>query len=121
MDPMPRPRPPHLQREVTRHRKPVWYVRVGKGRRIRLHAIFGSADFEAEYQAAINGRARPPKGDTAGTLAWLVARYRESSAWSPGLSATTRALRDLTFKQVLAIAGNIPASHITADTITKGC
>jgi integrase len=121
MDPMPRPRPPHLQREVTRHRKPVWYVRVGKGRRIRLHAIFGSADFEAEYQAAINGRARPPKGDTAGTLAWLVARYRESSAWSPGLSATTRALRDLTFKQVLAIAGNIPANHITADTITKGC
>jgi integrase len=27
---MPRPRPPHLQREVTRHGKAVWYVRVGR-------------------------------------------------------------------------------------------
>ena len=28
---MPRPRPPHLHREITRHGKAVWYVRIGKG------------------------------------------------------------------------------------------
>jgi integrase len=120
MGPMPRPRPPHLQREVTRHGKPVWYVRVGKGKRIRLHAVFGSTDFEAEYQAAINGRARPPKQDTAGTLAWLVARYRESSAWTM-LSLSTRGLRERTLKRILATAGTIPLSRITGDEVAKGC
>jgi hypothetical protein len=30
MDDMPRPRPPHLQRQITRHGKTVWYVRVGR-------------------------------------------------------------------------------------------
>lgn len=29
---MPRPRPPHLHRETSRHGKTVWYVRVDKGR-----------------------------------------------------------------------------------------
>jgi hypothetical protein len=37
MDDMPRPRPPYLSREVTRHGKPVWYVRRD-GKRIRLKA-----------------------------------------------------------------------------------
>jgi hypothetical protein len=101
MHTMSRPRPPHLHREVTRHGKSVWYVRVGKGPRIRLLAGYGSPEFSAEYQAALEGRALPTqaKEGAAGSLAWLIARYRESSAWSPGLSATTRALRDLTFKQ----------------------
>src|SRR5262249_5835560 len=31
MEDMPRPRPPHLHRQVTRHGKAVWYVRIGKG------------------------------------------------------------------------------------------
>jgi hypothetical protein len=42
MDGMPRPRPPHLQRQVSRHGKTVWYVRIGKGPRIRIHSPFGS-------------------------------------------------------------------------------
>ena len=50
---MPRPRPPRLHREITRHGKAVWYVRIGKGPRIRLRAQFGSSEFDAEYQAAI--------------------------------------------------------------------
>ena len=47
MEPMPRPRPPHLQRQVTRHGKAVWYVRMGKGRRTRIRATFGTPDFDA--------------------------------------------------------------------------
>ena len=38
---MPRPRPPHLQREITRHGKAVWYVRVGHGPRVRIGPITG--------------------------------------------------------------------------------
>jgi len=33
---MPRPRPPHLHRETTRHGKHAWYVRIGKGKRVRI-------------------------------------------------------------------------------------
>ena len=52
---MPRPRPPHLQRERSRHGKIVWYVRVGKGPRIRLAQPYGAPGFDAEYVAAVNG------------------------------------------------------------------
>ena len=52
MDDMPRPRPPFLSREVTRHGKAVWYVRRN-GKRIRLRAEYGTPEFDAEYQAAL--------------------------------------------------------------------
>ena len=117
---MPRPRPPYLHRETTRHGKPVWYVRVGRGRRIRLRADFGTPDFEAEYQSAVNGRALPPTEEVAGTLAWLVVRYRESSAWTM-LSLSTRGLRERTLKHILATAGTVPLSRITGEEVAKGC
>ena len=83
MDAMPRPRPPYLHRETTRHGSAVWYVRVGKGPRIRLRAEFGSPDFDAEYRAAILGEAPAAKAEAPpGTLAWLIDRYREVEAWS---------------------------------------
>jgi integrase len=118
---MPRPRPPHLHREVTRHRKAVWYVRLDKGPRVRIRAEFGSPEFEAEYQAAITGRSRPSAngGPAAGTLAWLVARYREASAWA-GLSTATRRQRENIFVQVLAMAGQHPFVKITAEAIVAG-
>jgi hypothetical protein len=31
----------------------VWYVRIGKGPRIRIKTKFGTPEFDAEYQAAI--------------------------------------------------------------------
>src|SRR4051794_24128631 len=102
---MPRPRPPHLHRETTRHGNAVWYVRVGKGPRIRLRAGFGTPEFQAEYQAALIGAPRPAKGAPAvGTLAWLLDRYRETGAWT-ALSAATRRQRENIFLHVLAGAG----------------
>jgi hypothetical protein len=47
---MPRPRPPHLHRQVTRHGKTVWYVRIDKGPRVRIRAEFGTPEFDA-YRA----------------------------------------------------------------------
>jgi hypothetical protein len=76
MDGMPRPRPPHLHRQVSRHGKPVWYVRIGKGPRIRIRSAFGTPEFDAEYQAAVAGlpALQSAKDDrtASGTLAWLV-------------------------------------------------
>jgi hypothetical protein len=80
MDGMPRPRPPYLSREVTRHGKPVWYVRRN-GRRVRIKAEYGTPEFDVEYQAALAGSPLPKRGHASGTLAWLIDRYRETAAW----------------------------------------
>ena len=69
---MPRPRPPFLSREVSRHGRAVWYVRRN-GKRIRLRAEFGTPEFDAEYQMAL--AAHQPATEvrtTAGTLGWLI-------------------------------------------------
>src|SRR5215469_490925 len=119
MDAMPRPRPPHLQRQVTRHGKAVWYVRIGRGSRIRIRARFGTPEFDTEYQAALAGKPRPAKaGATAGTLAWLIERYRETTAWID-LSLATRRNRENHFRRAIQSAGHQPSSAITQEHIVK--
>ena len=121
MDGVNRPRPPCLSRETTRHGRAVWYVRR-HGRRIRIHAAFGTAEFEIEYQNAIAGRVvpKPAKGEAAtGTLAWLIARYRETTAWTT-LSLATRRQREHIFRQILENAGTQPLARITSDAIMAG-
>jgi hypothetical protein len=117
---MPRPRPLHLHRETSRHGRTVWYVRIGKGPRIRLRAEFGSPEFEAEYHSAIGGNTPPAKAEpSAGTLGWLIARSRETSAWLK-LAAATRRQRENIFRHVIAAAGTEPLSRITRETIVAG-
>jgi integrase len=117
---MPRPRPPHLHRQVTRHGKTVWYVRVGKGPRTRIRAEFGTAEFDAQYQAAIARVPRSSKaGAAVGSLAWLIDRYREVDAWR-SLSLATRRQRENILRQVMESAGDKPYAAITAATIAAG-
>ena len=90
MDDMPCPRPPHLHREVTRHGKVVWYARAGgssRGPRVMLRAAFGTAEFWAEYQAALASAPHKQAAPHDGTLAWLIERYRETTA--PSSNAAT--------------------------------
>jgi len=87
IDAMPRPRPPHLHRQITRHGNPVWYVRVGKGPRTRLRAPYGTSEFDEQY-AAIAGHPLGGRQKAAnGTLAWLWEQYRQSSAWTQAIDA----------------------------------
>ena len=117
---MPRPRPQYLSREVTRHGLPVWYFRRN-GKRIRLRSEFGTPEFEAEYEAARAGNLRSPKpkAPNEGTLAWLIERYRDSSAWSL-LSIATKRQRENIFEHVIKTAGDQPLSKITSATILAG-
>jgi hypothetical protein len=80
---MPRPRPPFLQKQTSRHGRVVWYVRRGSGPRIRINGAYGSTEFLTEYHAAVASLAiAAPKGNIgAGSLEWLIRRYRESSTW----------------------------------------
>jgi integrase len=121
MDDMPRPRPPHLHRQVTRHHKTVWYVRVDKGRRIRIRAPFGTPEFDVEYQAALGGisSSRARGTVTAGTLAWLIDCYRETTAWGD-LSLATRRNRENHFRQVIETAGHQPVRAITQAVLIAG-
>lgn len=118
---MPRPRPPHLHRETTRHGSVVWYVRIGKGPRIRLRSPYGSQEFTREYVAAINGEAapRPARGPLAGSVIWLVERYQETAQWR-ALKYSTRHKYELILKKVTAgeigptAAASILPEHIEA-------
>lgn len=117
---MPRIRPPHLHRETTRHGKTVWFVRIGKGPRTRIRGDYGSPEFSQAYQAAADGTPLTDSRKVAkGSLAWLVAQYRESSAWL-ALSPATRRQRENIFKHVLASAGTEPANGITRKHIVAG-
>jgi integrase len=120
MDAMPRPRPPHLVRETTRHSRVVWYVRRSKGARIRIRAAYGTPEFTAAYEAAIKGETAPdPAKFNAKTLGWLVDRYRESAAWAK-LSTATRRQRECILRLLTKAAGREPISRIDKATINKG-
>src|SRR5215831_16902679 len=119
---MPHPRPPYLQREVTRTDKTVWYVRRERhGPRIRLKAEYGTKEFWQQYQDALSGLSRPQdnKKVTAGSLAWLVERYRETAAWTD-LSLATRRQRENILRHVLDKAGTQQASRISRAHIVEG-
>lgn len=103
---MPRPRPPHLHRETTRHGKFVWYVRRGAGPRVRIRAEFGTPEFLAEYEAALAGEKPQAKARArSGSLQWLYERYRETTAWRD-LSPATRRQRENIFAGVMKISGS---------------
>jgi integrase len=123
---MPRPRPPHLHRQLSRHGKTIWYVRIGKGPRIRIRRAFGTLEFDAEYRAALDGLVAPrvqtkdtTQTATTGTLAWLIKRYRETGAWT-NLSLATRRQRENILKPVLESAGRKPITNIIKATIVAG-
>lgn len=116
---MPRRRPPHLQREITRHGKAVWYVRVDRGPPVRIKADLGTPEFDAEYSAALAGTPIRKASPSTSSLQWLLTRYRETTAWS-ALSSATRKQRDNIFVQVIETAGHEPYARITTATIEAG-
>lgn len=117
---MPRPRPPHLHAQVTRHGKIAWYVRKNKGLRVRIRAQFGTEDFNAQYQAAITGECPASAGKAkSGTLAWLLEQYRSSGVWLK-LALATRRQRENIFKHVLKTAGQEAFTDVTKRTIQAG-
>ena len=120
MEPMPRPRPPHLHKETNRHGTVVFYVRIGQGPRIRIRGAYGSPEFSADYAAAIAGKPAPGRGTVAaGTLSWLWDNYRKSGAWS-ALSPVTRRQRENIMRSVLKTGGDANLSAVTPAAIQSG-
>lgn len=116
---MPRPRKPYLHHEENRHGTHVWYVRKGRGPRYRLRSEFGSDAFNAEYQAAIEGKAAPRGQAVGGTLQWLWDAYRKSDAWT-SLSSATRRQRENIMLHVLKANGVKAFKALTSEDISAG-
>jgi integrase len=126
---MPRPRPPGLHREVTRHGTVVWYLRIDRGKRIRIRAPYGTPEFQAEYQAAIAGHPLPGTPLSQGaafaprTFGWTIQRYRESAGakgtWGD-LSPATRMQREPFLRDAAMKAGRESLARITRAVIEKG-
>lgn len=118
---MPQPRPPYLHRQISRHGQTVWYVRKGKGLRVRLRQDYGTPEFWQAYQAAVNSET-PVKATASaphGSLAWLIDRYRETPAWT-SLSIATRRQRENILRQVIKTAGVQDYKRITEAAIAAG-
>ena len=88
---------------------------------MRLRAEYGTEEFWTQYHAAVSGTTLPTQlvDEKAGSLAWLIERYRETSAWRD-LSLATRRQRENIFKQVIASAGRARLNTITEKTIIAG-
>jgi integrase len=83
-------------------------------------AAFGTSEFDAEYQSALAAKPRPAKAGAAiDTLAWLIERYRETTAWGD-LSLATRRNRENHFKHVIRTAGHLPYRKIQQAAIIAG-
>ena len=102
---MPKPRPPHLHKE-TRHGRTDWYVRVNRGKRIRIRGVFGSAEFMSAYKAAVAGETVAQPITRKNTVRWLWERYTESDAWNKEIGKATRRQRLNIMRHVLAMAGD---------------
>ncbi len=120
MGDMPRPRPPHLQKETNRHGKTVWFVRIGKGPRTRLREPYGTPAFDAEYTAAVTGSpsATAPAPSVA-SLQWLWDSYRQTGAWTT-LALSTRRQRENIMLHVLKESGAKHYAAIRSDHIVAG-
>ena len=119
---MPKPHLPYLQREKTRHGVTAWYVRLNRqSPRIRIHGLYGSEQFMAEYQAAIAGTPVLKKSLVAhkGSLRWLVDQWRESSDWHM-TAASTKRQRDNILAHILDANGTLPFAQVDESAITAG-
>lgn len=102
-------RPPYLIRTITRHGAVAWYVWRRPGPKIRIRGEYGSREFQAAYKTALYGVATPKRAE--GSLAELIADYRESRAWLAQAEAT-RKTRDLFLRQIERAAGRTPIADI---------
>lgn len=116
---MPRKLPLHVHKQLTRHRKWVFYFRIGKGKRIRLPS---PADplFRPAYMAALSGTPVEVPRVHEGTLGWLWERYTSESAKWAGYSPATQKQQRLIMAKVLDKNARHSLAAFTQDVIQEG-
>jgi site-specific recombinase XerD len=99
---------PGVTRAVDRHGKPRWRLRrTIKGRKIDtyIHGAYGSVQFRAEYEAAVNPAPSTPKTAGAyGTFDHIITALRGSKHWQ-GLAVSTRYAKGLRLDWIRDLIG----------------
>jgi hypothetical protein len=120
----------HVNADRSRHGQLRFYVRVGKGPRVRL-TRYAPEDAEwvrGEYGPALaisRGEARdttarhPAARVRAGTIEWLIGLYRASAEWST-LSPATHRQREGLLRDIIAKSGHLPVATLTPKAILAG-
>lgn len=120
MEDMTRTRYQYVQRHVTRHKKVVWYFRIGSGPRIRMHGEYGSPEFVDQWRALIAGESTEAQpAAPRHTLQWLVSKYEASAAYR-ALAPSTQRMRSNILKVVCETGGKMLIPQITRATIAAG-
>lgn len=116
---MPKKLPPFVTCERSRHGKVVFYFRKGKGKRTRLPNL-NAPDFDTKYLAALSA-IEPPRRALAGagSLAWLITRYKDSGAYA-ALADATKRQRDNILKGVSTKAGHHPYKSVSRKSVVNG-
>jgi len=110
-DDMPRNRPVYIRHEKSRHGTWTWAFRRGK-EYVRLPDTYGTPEFWDAYRLALAGeKPKPRPVDDKRSLAWLVARYKESARFS-SYKPSTRRLRDNILTSVCKTQGEKPFAKI---------
>lgn len=113
---MPRKLPLHVERIRTKYGV-YFYFREGHGPRVRLPDPTDKG-FMPAYRACLARTPQKPVEAPGGTLAWLIARYKESAHWHT-LKPSTRQMRDNILKKAIADAGHVPYKAITRKHINE--
>lgn len=116
---MPRKLPLHVHKQKTRHKKWVFYFRIGKGKRTRLPNPTDPA-FKAAYMAALTGSPVEVAKVHEGTLGWLWDRYTTESAKWAGYSTATQKQQRLLMAKVLEKNSRHALTAFTQDVIQEG-
>lgn len=109
---------PHVQQQITRHGRKVWYFRDGHGARTRLPDEYGSPEFMAAYKALLTGQMVAPACNarkvSPKSLKGLVDAFKASSVWS-GLADGTRHMYECHFQAMIDKFG----SELAGTVFTK--
>lgn len=100
---MKRPKPPYLISRQGRG-KTYWYYWKRPNPQIRIKGEYGTREFWENYERAASGLIGPRPSDQkeklpSESLAWLIARYRETSVWQD-YAAPTRRQRENIFRRI---------------------
>lgn len=119
---MPKARYPRCYKFPSRSGTVRWYVRRGNGPKIRVHGVYGTPEFEANYLAVMSGvlNEKPKvKAGKQGTLRWLVDMWKQSSDWAQ-TSPATQKQRENILLHVLKTAGDADYAAYTEADIRAG-
>lgn len=105
---------PGVTRSPDRHGKVRWRFRR-KGFSCYLPGAYGSAEFRAAYEQALEGSSSPQPTEryARGTLAWLIVQYRNSPKYLDQAEASKRTLRGQ-LDWLMQTAGDLPFARFEA-------